>query len=386
MRAGKEERGNAGGGGNLILDAKLETDVALVAMQADATSENASFVGACIDVSVQTLGQPSPALTHCELWVAERRTTDDNHFGTYLGQRDDATGELTGAMWTSGLRSSRLWYQKDTWVAIPVFAVNAEASVRAECDQSRGTPYPSPWTLFDYPWSVWPLRSLGGLFLSDGPHASAHCAALSARVLRHALPELPLRHNSHWYGPSSLYLELSTPHQMKRALHLQRPPGVARSIVEEQEEDELLRVLLEESDEAVAAMTPAESRQAVTIAAIKVLQAGAGDSADDVDQTLFLKAQKNYARAMFRHTWVGRVGRHQAELADETEAAVAAAEAEEERKEAAAEAAAARAREAAEAAQANKAAEAAAAVEADEDAAAEAAAIAEATARFSAGA
>ena len=359
--------------------------MALVAVQADATSENASFVAACIDVSVQTLGQPNPALTHCELWVAETRTTDDNHFGTYLGQRDDETGELTGALWTSGLRSSRRWYQKDTWVALPVFAVNAEARVRAECEQSVATPYPSAWTLFDYPWSVWPLRSLGGLFKSDGVHASAHCAALSARILRHALPELPLRHNSHWYGPSSLYLELSTPYQMKRALHLQRPPGLVRSIAEDQEDDGLLRVLLEESDEAVANMTPAESRQAVTTAAIKVLEAGAGESADDVDQTAFLQAQKNYARAMFRHTWVGRVGRHKADLAVEEAEAAEAVEAAEARKEAEAEAAAARARQTAAAAAEAKAAKAIAAAEAEDDAAAEVAAIAAAMKAFRSG-
>jgi len=345
-------------------------------LQADATNENASLVGRCIDLSVQTLGQPNPAMTHCELWVAEKRTTDDNHFGQYLGQSDPNTGELTGALWTSGLSTSPSFYRSKSWVAIPVYALDVERRVRDECDLNVATPYPSWWTLFDYPWSVWPLRSMAGLFKSDSVHASAHCAALSARILRHALPELPLRHDSHWYGPASLYLELSTPYQMKRALHLQRPPGVVRSQAEEDrdsEDDALLETLLYGNDEEVAEMTAAESRKAVAVAALKVLQAGAGDSADDVDQTLFLQAQKHYAQAMVRHAWVGRVGRHRADLMAEQAAATEAADA-------AVSVAAARI----EAQEAAAQAEAASAAQATTDAAADAAAVAEATARFKA--
>ena len=352
-----------------------------MALAADEQSKDAGFVTTCIDLSVQSLGQPNPAMTHCELWVAEAQPNDDNHFGQYLGQKD-AMGELTGALWTSDLPTSRDFYRSKAWVAVPVFAVDVEARARAECDLNQGTPYPSVWTLFDYPWSVWPLRSLSGLFKSDSTNAPAHCAALSARILRHALPELKLRHASHWYGPASLYLELSTPHQMKRALHLQRPPGLVRSLAEDQEDDALLETLLLGNDEEVAAMTPVESRKAVAVAAIKVLEAGAGDSADDVDQTLFLKAQRDYAQAMVRHTWVGRVGRHASELEAEVEAKRAAAEEAAKREEEEAEARAAAAQEAKDAKAATNAAREAEAAEQAADEAALPAAIAAATARF----
>ena len=358
-------------------------------MAADETNKDAGIVSACIDLSVQTLGQPNPAMTHCEIWVAEKKSTDDNHFGQYLGQKDPQTGKLTGALWTSELATSREFYRSRSWCAVPVYAVNAEERVRAECDVNQRTPYPSVWTLFDYPWSVWPLRGISGLFKSDGVHASAHCAALTARILRRALPEMKLRHNPHWYGPASLYLELSTPHQMRRALHLQRPPSVVRSQAEDEEDDALLRVLLEQSDEVVADMTAADSRRAVSVAAINVLKAGSGgerEDVDEVDQTLFLKAQRDYAQAMFRHTWVGRVGRHTSEVEAEEEARREAAEEAEVREAEEAETQAAAASAAA-AAAAEAAAEAGAAREAEEaaqaaDDAALPAAIAAAMARF----
>ena len=356
-----------------------------MSMAADETNKDAGIMSTCVDLSVQTLGQPNPAQTHCELWVFEKKSTDDNHFGQYLGQTDPQTGKLTGALWTSELATSREFYRSRSWCAVPVYAVNAEERVRAECDVNQGTPYPSVWTLFDYPWSVWPLRSLSGLFKSDGVHASAHCAALTTRILRHALPEMKIRHNSHWYGPSSLFLELSTPHQMRRALHLQRPPSVVRSQAEDEEDDALLRVLLEQSDEVVAAMTAADSRRAVSIAAINVLKAGSGgerENVDDVDQTLFLKAQRDYAQAMFRHTWVGRVGRHTSEVEAEEEAKREAAEEAEVREAEEAETQAVAASAAAEVkAEAGAAREAEEAAQAADDAALPAA-IAAATARF----
>jgi hypothetical protein len=296
----------------------------LVAMRADAVSDGAGMMGTCVDISVQTLGQPSPALTHCELWIGEEKAEDDNHFGQYLGQMG-TNGKLSGSLWTSQLDSSKQWYANESWVAVPVFAVDAETRVRSECEANLGTPYPSKWTLFDYPWSVWPLRSFSGWFLSDEINAPAHCAALTARILRRALQELCLRHGSHWYGPSSLYLELSTPYQMRRALELQRPPGVQRSTAADEADDALLATLIGENDETVAGMSATDSRRAVYVAAIKVLQAGS--TKPQVDQDEFLESQKNYARAMFRHTWIGRKARRAEDVKAEAEVARSAAEA-----------------------------------------------------------
>jgi len=262
-------------GSDIKRESKKETDVALWVMLADATNANAGFMGTCVDVGVQSIGQPNPAITHCELWMADKKQGDVNHFSTYLGAKDD-NGKLCGAQWTDSMATSEGFYRKKAWTA---------------------------WTLYDYPWSIWPFRTMAGLVKSDGTHSPAHCAALSARALRNAFPEVVLRHDSHWYGPSSLYLELSTPHQMERSLQLQRQ--TVRSQVEQEEEDELLDRLLTSSNDDLAEMDLDEARVAVSTAAVKVLEAGSGD---DVDQTDFLEAQKRYAKAMYIYTWKVKKG------------------------------------------------------------------------------
>tara|TARA_X000001036_G_scaffold248398_1_gene231495 strand:- start:243 stop:1226 length:984 start_codon:yes stop_codon:yes gene_type:complete len=300
-------------------ESKKETDVALWVMLADATNENAGIMGTCVDVGVQSIGQPNPAITHCELWMADKNEGDMNHFSTYLGAKG-ADGKLCGAQWTDNMGSSERFYRNKSWAAIPIYAVDAERRLRNECDMHVATPYPTAWTLYDYPWSVWPFRAMSGLFKSDTTHAPAHCATLSARILRKAFPEIVLRHDSHWYGPSSLYLELATPHQMERSLQLQRQ--TVRSQVEQEEEDELLDGLLTSSNDELAEMDEDDARAAVSTAAVKVLETGSGD---DVDQTDFLEAQKRYAKAMYIYTWKVKKGRRDREKAKQTSASTGAA-------------------------------------------------------------
>eukprot|EP00966_Prymnesium_polylepis_P117425 2713991-Prymnesium_polylepis.1 len=50
------------------------------------------------------------------------------------------------------------------------------------------------------------LRGLSCL-LSDKPRSPAHCATLTARVLRRAIKDR-LKHPSAWYGPATLFAEL----------------------------------------------------------------------------------------------------------------------------------------------------------------------------------
>ena len=168
--------------------------VALMVLKADATSKDASWGEALIDRTVQ-FGQPYPAVTHVELWIGERpgERGEDNHFSTYLGAKK-------GALWTSGLSDSKKFYSSTAWSAIPIFAPNVERRVRAECKLHCGTPYPPAAVLWQYPMSIWPLRAFSG-FLDDRINAPAHCAALSARILRSAVPEVSLMQPSHWYGP-----------------------------------------------------------------------------------------------------------------------------------------------------------------------------------------
>ena len=141
--------------------------------------------------------------------------------------------------------------------------------MRAECNLHCGTPYPPAAMLWQYPMSIWPLRAFSG-FLDDRINAPAHCAALSARILRSALPEVSLPQPSHWYGPSSLYLELSTPERMERALAMQRP--VVRSqwrrSDDERSADTLALLQRRRGDRD----GPSDARQAVHAPSIQVLR------------------------------------------------------------------------------------------------------------------
>jgi hypothetical protein len=272
--------------------------VALMVMKADATSKDATWGEALVDHTVQ-FGQPYPAVTHVELWIGDRAADsgEDNHFSTYLGAKK-------GALWTSGLTDSKKFYSSTAWSAIPVVAADAERRMRAECNLHCGTPYPPAATLWQYPMSIWPLRGLSG-FLDDRINTPAHCAALTARILRSALPEVALLQPSHWYGPSSLYLELSAPERMERTLAVQRP--VVRSLAEEKEEDELADILTMHSDDEVIEMSSSDARQALHALSIKVLAAGSREGPQgQQDQDKFRAAQERYARGLTRYTWLNR--------------------------------------------------------------------------------
>ena len=271
--------------------------VALMVMKADATSENASFGETLVDTTVQ-FGQPYPAITHVEMWIGDRpnEKMEDNHFSTYLGA-------TRGALWTSGLTDSKKFYSSTAWSAIPIFAPNVERRVRTECNLHTGTPYPPAALLWQYPLSIWPFRAFSGL-MDDSVNAPAHCAALSARILRSAVPEISLPHASHWFGPSSLYLELSTPERMERALATQRP--VVRSQAEEEQDEALADQLTLSSDDEVVAMSRVDVRQALHALAIQVLKAGSRVKGVDPDQGAKRAAEERFARGLMRYTWLYR--------------------------------------------------------------------------------
>jgi len=281
--------------------APLPQTVVLMVMKADATSNDATFAEALIDRTVQ-FAQPIPAVTHVELWMGDQPgdKLEDNHFSTYLGAK-------RGALWTSGLTDSKKFYSSPSWSAVPIYTSDVERRVRAECNLHSGTPYPPASVLWQYPWSIWPLRAFAG-FLDDGINAPAHCAALSARILRNAIPEIQLPQPSHWYGPSSLYLELSKPERMERALAQKRP--TVRSQVEDERDERLADMLTLHSDDDVVAMSATDAREAIQALSIQVLRAGSrkgrGGASADVDQDAFRAAQERLARAVTRYTWLNR--------------------------------------------------------------------------------
>ena len=175
--------------------------VFLLALEGDAPNPKWSWAERLLDTIVQTV-QPAPALTHVELCIPPHDRDDEMHFATYLGKT---------ANWGSGFGSSREFYLEEngrSWRAIPILATGAASRMRAECAKHVGTSYGSGSRLFNYPFAIPPLRSLAWT-LRDEIGADAHCATLAARCIKRALPEVFLPEVSGWYGPSTLFLELS---------------------------------------------------------------------------------------------------------------------------------------------------------------------------------
>ena len=130
---------------------------------------------------------------------------------------------------------------------------------------------------------------------------------LAARILRTALPTTyAMEHPSHWYGPSSLYLELATPTRMEAALARERPAVKAK--VEEEALDRLADVLVQHSDDEVAEMRREDAHKALHTLAVCVLRAGSRTADNEVDQDDFRDAQERYARGLCRYTWTHRKG------------------------------------------------------------------------------
>ena len=300
-------------------------NAAMFFLKADAPSENSGLVQNVVDRVVQ-FGQPCPAMTHCEMWIGEGAgeagkpftMENDNHFSTYLGSDK-------GAMWTSRVPDSRQFYgcgervrdpakhrPASAWSAIPIFGDDVAGKLRDECRTHFGTPYPSVFLLWHYPMSVWPLRAFAGA-MDDRPSTPSHCAALSARILRAGVPNMALSHSSHWYGPSSLYLELSAPSRMERALARERPMGKPSGETDDEHEDrererqELANTLFGESDDTVGNMSSSDAQTALHTLGIEVLRKGSRVGGVDVDQDQFREAQERYARGLCRYTWTHRV-------------------------------------------------------------------------------
>jgi hypothetical protein len=161
-----------------------------------------------VDGAVKTL-QPKPVKVHCELFIPPSEEGQCCHFSTYLG--------ADGADFTSAWREEAnfRYYidgpQTGHWHAVPVYGGRGFArSVRALASTARHAPY----SIGRYVCSSPPLRVFSDA-LPDGIHAPAHCATLCARILKRCMPQTStLGHSSAWYGPSTLFEELTTPQRM----------------------------------------------------------------------------------------------------------------------------------------------------------------------------
>lgn len=149
-----------------------------------------------LDCAIQTF-QPHPPMMHVEVLLPPSPSEQHLlHFATYVGSKSG---------WQLGHAENVQYYLRGEnagrWRAVPVFGTDAVTHIRQECELERGVPY----SLARYLSSIYPFRALSST-LSVERRAPAHCATLTARILRHALgEEAPVPQNCNWYGPSSLH-------------------------------------------------------------------------------------------------------------------------------------------------------------------------------------
>ncbi len=267
----------------------------LLSLEGDEPHSKWTWWETALDTLVQS-AQPSPAMTHTELVLPPTTAYDDMHFAIYLGKQ---------AHWGSAFGGGRKFYldpqgNAKSWRAVPVVGQDAVDRLRAECAKHTGTAYGPMHRLFNYPFSMPPGRSLAWL-LDDTAGSPAHCASLTARCLRRALPELGLSRPSAWYGPSTLYLELARESRMVSYKKYLTETETVKATVELELAAKSADTLLRGSDESVVALSHDECQCGVNLLTSKVV-----DAAIDGDTTAERLMQKNLARALLRWSQVNR--------------------------------------------------------------------------------
>lgn len=166
--------------------------------------------------------QPEPSITHIELFISPLEDGEDPHFATYMGNDKTDPPKPYTAGWGTAFEGGETFYMDpdgnfNSWRAVPIAMEGATATLRNEAKKHVGTPYGMWWGTVPYLYlfAVPPFRALAG-WLSDSVKDPAHCATLVARILKGAFPEMGLDKPSSWYGPSTLFLELSRRALMKK--------------------------------------------------------------------------------------------------------------------------------------------------------------------------
>lgn len=206
--------------------------------------------------------QPAPASTHIELlFVPEAQK--EAHFATYLG---------SSAGFGSSFPNKRQFYlgaNAGNWRAIPIVRAGVAKRVRLEALNHAKTPY----SLARYVCAVPPLRAFAGI-LRDEPLDPAHCATLTARVLRRAVPELKLEHASAWYGPTTLALELASDAATAASRESLGARGALDPTDAAQDVGEAMHALIHGTDEDVRGIAPERAARAVRVMAARALEEG----------------------------------------------------------------------------------------------------------------
>ena len=297
----------------------------VVGLEADAPNEDWGVFEGGLDALVQSF-QPAPVMTHVELLLPPAEASasargggggggegeERINFATYLGKRAD---------WGTQFGDAEDFYlgkNFDAWRATPVVAWDAANRLRDECELEHvHTPYAPVLRLYNYPFSIPPLRSLAWT-IDDSPKTPAHCAALSARILRRALPETELPMSSAWYGPSTLFLEMTREERMRTYSRQLNDVGELRATaeVEEDETDAELgeQALLRGSDGDVRELTQHACHLGTEKLARKAI-----DAAVNHDPTMARMWQKNLAKALMRWAHVRGSAEGHPRVAEEKE-------------------------------------------------------------------
>tara|TARA_X000000368_G_scaffold274916_1_gene218102 strand:- start:3913 stop:5076 length:1164 start_codon:yes stop_codon:yes gene_type:complete len=267
----------------------------LLSLEGDEPHPKWTWYETALDALVQS-AQPAPAMTHTELLLPPENADEEMHFAIYLGKQ---------AHWGSVFGGGKKFYldpqgNAKSWRAVPVVGQDAVLRLRAECSKHSGTPYGPAHRLFNYPFSMPPGRSLAWL-LDDSVGSPAHCASLTARCLRRALPELGLSRPSAWYGPSTLYLELTRESRMTSYKQYLSEAETVKATVEVERAAKSADTLLRGSDDAVVALSHEECQCGVNLLTSKVV-----DASIDGDPTAERLMQKNLARALLRWSQINR--------------------------------------------------------------------------------
>jgi hypothetical protein len=261
--------------------------VYLLALEGSSTPDPAwGLAETALDAVVQ-LFQPSPAISHVELFIPKNNSFEDSNFATYIGCQA-GWGKSFG-----GQRNFYLGRNASLWRAVPIAARDASDRVRTEACGHEGTPY----SLARYAMAVPPFRAFSGM-LPNGVGAPAHCATLSARILQRALQERAPAHASGWYGPSTLFLEMESKANTDNTRQfLENSITSTSSDCSPYEETQALHTLLGGSDQDVAALTDAQATRAVSLLTERALQPG-------LDATGRRIVQRQLATALLRNSIV----------------------------------------------------------------------------------
>jgi hypothetical protein len=197
--------------------------------------------------SLVRIFQPDPVMAHVELFLPTHERRGEMHFSTYYGKH---------AGWGSDFKNSESFYTGENgsrWRAIPVMGRGILSKLRRECASEADVA--TEYSLVGYVFSVPPLRALSSV-RDNSVGAPAHCAALAARVLTRAIPSIDLPCSDAWYGPSTLFIELSKQSRMQLYdEYITDTTPATLSLPEQQELSNAKETLLSGTDAAVRTLT-----------------------------------------------------------------------------------------------------------------------------------